>query len=78
MMFATTRHEWRRHCLERTVDMSKPVIDPNLCIACGICVDECPVSALDLDDVATLGRPEDCTECGTCEAVCPNQAITLG
>lgn len=58
--------------------MSKPVVDPNLCIACGICVDECPVSALDLDDVATLARPEDCTECGTCEAVCPNQAITLG
>ncbi len=57
--------------------MSKPVIDEALCIACGICVDECPTGALDLDDIAVLARPDDCTECGTCEQVCPNEAITL-
>ncbi len=57
--------------------MGKPVVDPNLCTACGICVDECPTSALDLQDTAVLARPADCSECGTCEEVCPNEAIKL-
>lgn len=57
--------------------MGKPVVDADNCTACGICVDECPTSALDLEDVAVLARPDDCTECGTCEEVCPNEAIKL-
>ena len=32
------------------------------CIACGTCIDECPV----------------CTECGTCADVCPSEAIHQG
>jgi NAD-dependent dihydropyrimidine dehydrogenase PreA subunit len=57
--------------------MGKPVVDSDLCTACGICVDECPTAALDLEDVAVLARPDDCTECGTCEDVCPAEAISL-
>lgn len=62
---------------ERMHHMGKPVVDPDLCTACGICVDECPTSALDLEDIAVLARPDDCTECGTCADVCPNEAIEL-
>jgi NAD-dependent dihydropyrimidine dehydrogenase PreA subunit len=57
--------------------MGKPVVDTDLCTACGICVDECPTNALDLEDVAVLARPDDCSECGTCQEVCPNEAIEL-
>ena len=57
--------------------MSLPVVDPDGCTACGICVDECPSSCYDLEDIARLNRPDDCTECGTCVDVCPNGAITL-
>lgn len=57
--------------------MAKPVVDASLCTACGICVDECPTSALDLDDAAVLAREDDCTECGTCVDTCPNEAISL-
>ncbi len=57
--------------------MGKPVVDADSCTACGICVDECPTSCLDLEDVAVLARPDDCTECGTCEEVCPSDAIHL-
>jgi NAD-dependent dihydropyrimidine dehydrogenase PreA subunit len=57
--------------------MGKPVVDPDLCTACGICVDECSTQSLDLEDTAVLARPDDCSECGTCESVCPNGAITL-
>ena len=57
--------------------MAKPVVDPNLCTACGICVDECPSGALDLEETSVLARPEDCAEGGACEDVCPNGAIAL-
>ena len=58
--------------------MGKPVINPDECTACEICVDECPTSALDMgDEIAVLSRPDDCDECGTCEEVCPSEAITL-
>lgn len=57
--------------------MGKPVVDPDLCTACGICVDECPTGALDLGDTAVLARPDDCSECGTCADSCPNGAIEL-
>ena len=57
--------------------MSLPVVDPNSCTACGICVDECPNSVIDLEDVAKIARPDDCSECGTCVDACPNGAITM-
>ena len=31
------------------------------CVACGTCIDECPVGAI--------------SECGTCADVCPSEAI---
>ena len=41
------------------------------CIACGTCIDECPVGA--------ISEGEDmCTECGTCADVCPSEAIHQG
>jgi len=57
--------------------MSVPVVDPNLCTACGSCVDECPSSCYDLEDVAKLNRPEDCTECGICVDSCASGAISM-
>jgi len=60
-----------------TRDMSVPVVDKNLCTACGICVDECPQGCYDLEDVAVLARPDDCTECGICVDACPNEAISM-
>jgi len=56
--------------------MSVPVVDTNLCTACGICVDECPESCYDLEDFAVMARPEDCTECGICVDSCPSEAIS--
>jgi NAD-dependent dihydropyrimidine dehydrogenase PreA subunit len=58
--------------------MSLPVVDPNLCTACGICIDECPSGCYDLGDVAELNRPEDCTECEICVDACPNGSISMG
>lgn len=74
-MIARPRKSWSRWA--KGTNMSLPVVDANLCTACGICVDECPQSCYDLEDVAKLNRPDDCTECGICVDSCPNGAITM-
>ena len=35
------------------------------CIACGTCIDECPVEAISEGDKYSI-NPDLCTECGTC------------
>ena len=48
----------------------------NDCVACGTCIDECPVGAISEGDIYEI-NPDECTECGTCASVCPNEAISL-
>ena len=67
----------RAHAHKKGPIMSVPVVDPNVCTACGICVDECPQTCYDLEDIARLNRPDDCTECGICVDSCPNSAISM-
>lgn len=44
------------------------------CIACGTCIDECPVEAISAGDVYVIDAAV-CTDCGTCAGVCPTEAI---
>lgn len=44
------------------------------CIACGTCIDECPVSAISEGDIYKIDA-DVCTDCGTCADVCPTEAI---
>ena len=46
------------------------------CIACGTCIDECPMGAISEGEHYSID-PDICTECGTCESVCPSGAISL-
>lgn len=62
-----------------------PVSDYDLCIACGICVQACPVSSLELTklgvDKLNKAYPEiareGCIGCGICAKNCPLDAITV-
>jgi len=45
------------------------------CVACGTCVDECPVDAIKEGDPIYEIDPEACVDCGSCAEVCPNDAI---
>ena len=38
------------------------------CVACGACVDTCPVGAISMEDKAVV-------DAGACEGVCPTGAI---
>ncbi len=49
------------------------------CIACGTCVDRCPLGALRLDDATdrALVDPEKCIGCGVCTMDCPTESLKL-
>lgn len=48
----------------------------NDCIACGTCIDECPMGAISEGEKYSIDA-DVCTECGTCADVCPSGAISL-
>jgi electron transport complex protein RnfB len=55
----------------------RAVVDADLCIGCGDCVDRCQFGALSLPDdvcVVDYGR---CVGCGVCATVCPADALYL-
>jgi len=55
----------------------RPQADPELCTACGTCVDQCPVEALSLSDRLPRVDPVTCIVCFCCQEICPEKAITL-
>lgn len=51
------------------------VVNADSCIACGACAEACPMSAITVDDVATIDA-DTCIECGACAGECPVSAIS--
>ena len=47
------------------------------CIACGTCIDGCPVEAIAEGDKYSI-NPDLSKECGTFADACPSEAIHLG
>ena len=53
-----------------------PWVNEDLCVGCGICVDDCPVDAITLKDGQKAVINEDeCIRCGRCHDVCPHEAV---
>lgn len=52
------------------------IVDPDKCIADGICINRCPTRAIteDIDGKAVID-PDLCIACGICANVCPVKAI---
>ena len=47
------------------------------CIACGVCMESCPVEAISEGDIYVVDADK-CIDCGACVADCPNEAIIEG
>lgn len=52
-------------------------VDPELCQACGACVERCPMEAVKLSESAAAVSADHCIGCGVCVGACPAEAITL-
>jgi ferredoxin len=59
--------------------MATPVVDFDLCIGCGSCVELCPEVFELRDDKAWVIGPDKCNTCDCEEAmnVCPTEAIKM-
>jgi uncharacterized protein (DUF362 family)/NAD-dependent dihydropyrimidine dehydrogenase PreA subunit len=55
----------------------KPKADPELCTACGACIDHCPVSALTMNNNIPTVDAEVCIACFCCQEMCPEKAMSL-
>jgi 2-oxoglutarate ferredoxin oxidoreductase subunit delta len=61
------------------------VVNEDWCKGCGICIERCPVNALEESDKINLRgvRPpqlkkeNECNNCRLCELICPDLAITV-
>jgi NAD-dependent dihydropyrimidine dehydrogenase PreA subunit len=53
-------------------------VDESGCIGCKKCVKECPVNAINFDEVTKKAHINTslCHQCGHCSSVCPTQAIS--
>lgn len=67
--------------LPRPLDMVKTYyvskIDPELCTACGVCGERCPMDAIRMDGDASEIIDGRCIGCGVCIPTCPGEAISL-
>jgi ferredoxin len=55
----------------------RPQVDPEFCTSCGTCIDQCPVSALSMEDHLPQVDADTCITCFCCQEICPEKAMTL-
>ena len=53
------------------------VVEQNTCTGCQICVDTCPVEAIEMEDDKAKVDASACTDCGACVGECPVEAISM-
>jgi ferredoxin len=54
-----------------------PVIDPQKCDGCGLCIGVCHLNALAIvNNIVTIIETVECDWCTDCELVCPTGAIS--
>jgi len=52
-----------------------PWINKEMCNACKICIENCPVNAVMIKDESAWIDDEKCIRCGICHDVCPQNTV---
>ncbi|MBW2655079.1 MAG: DUF362 domain-containing protein [Deltaproteobacteria bacterium] len=63
--------------LMKNKTLVRPQADPELCTACGDCIDHCPVSALIMTENFPVADADICITCFCCQEICLEKAMTL-
>ena len=78
VLYATGKAATLLASKEIEVELTKAVVDEDICVGCGACASACPFEAITWSD---FGLPvvsvEACTGCGICAATCPVAAMQL-
>ncbi|HEY9765907.1 MAG TPA: mercury methylation ferredoxin HgcB [Chroococcales cyanobacterium] len=53
------------------------LLNPELCVGCGMCLEVCPHGVLACEGKASILEADRCMECGACARNCPAKAITV-
>lgn len=61
------------HAISSDPNTGARVVDPNVCIGCGMCAQACPWNMPRID--TETGTSTKCISCGRCAEQCPNGAI---
>jgi uncharacterized protein (DUF362 family)/Pyruvate/2-oxoacid:ferredoxin oxidoreductase delta subunit len=61
----------------RSRSILRPQANPDLCTSCGACVEQCPVSALSMNQQLPDVDANLCITCFCCQEICPEKAMTL-
>ncbi len=73
---------WKYRFLKNLIS-NKPVIDPDKCDRCGVCIEQCPVEpkALNWSNESRKSIPrydyKRCIRCFCCQEICPGGAISI-
>jgi uncharacterized Fe-S center protein len=52
-----------------------PWVEDTRCNGCGICVEECPVDAIGIQEEKAKIDMEGCIRCALCHDICPQEAV---
>lgn len=63
-----------RHGLRKVIWI-RPKADARVCTACGLCVENCPETAMTLDNDVPRIDYNVCIKCGCCDEICEDNAI---
>lgn len=67
-------------------EKKKPSIDVKTCAGCLVCVENCPMDCLQIEEpkyhgdihtIVYLAHKEECIGCGICADACPIRAIAM-
>ncbi len=69
--------EWARKGLKDALT-TRPVINQQACVRCGICQSDCPQQAISVEQRRLVIDYRRCIRCFCCQEFCPQGAITVG